>query len=333
MCLYPSLANNKKYTITKKNGGQVPPLSDKRIAKVAIACGQCIECRKKRVRDWKVRLSEEIKDWENASFVTFTFDTPSLKKINRKLNKLGDVTEGYERDNAIAAYAMNHWRDLYRKKNKGVRYWFVTEISDKNSEHLHLHGLVNDTQEEIEKSWLYGKCQVGKKDMYGRVINYVNQKSVNYIVKYFMKNNVKHKTYIQKVFCSKGIGSNYIKKEIAKRNEYNITKKTTETYTMENGAEIAIPIYYRNKIYSEDEREELWIEKLNEKKRYVLGREIDISKSDENYYKSLRQAQRDNLRWGYNKKIDWEERKYMQERRILMQKERLKKDGIKWKKR
>ena len=48
MCLYPRLMQNKKYTETKKNGGQVPPLIDKRTALVPVGCGNCIECSKKR---------------------------------------------------------------------------------------------------------------------------------------------------------------------------------------------------------------------------------------------------------------------------------------------
>ena len=42
-----------------------------------------------------------------------------------------------------------------------------------------------------------------------------------------------------------------------------------------------MPIYYRNKIYSEEEREKLWIQKLNSNTRYILGEKIDISKGEE----------------------------------------------------
>ena len=61
MCLYPKLIKNKKYTITKKNGGQVPSVTDNRVLLVPVGCGKCIECRKQRSRNWQVRLKEEIK--------------------------------------------------------------------------------------------------------------------------------------------------------------------------------------------------------------------------------------------------------------------------------
>ena len=60
MCLYPKLIANPKYKANKKNGGNVPPIFDKRVLTIPIGCGKCIECKKKKAREWQVRLSEEI---------------------------------------------------------------------------------------------------------------------------------------------------------------------------------------------------------------------------------------------------------------------------------
>ena len=51
MCLYPKLIRNPKYKSTKKNGGVVPPLVDKRVGLIPVGCGKCMECRKKKARD------------------------------------------------------------------------------------------------------------------------------------------------------------------------------------------------------------------------------------------------------------------------------------------
>ena len=61
MCLYPRLIMNKKYTANKKNGGVIPRLTDSRAAQVPVGCGKCMECKKQKAREWKVRLSEECK--------------------------------------------------------------------------------------------------------------------------------------------------------------------------------------------------------------------------------------------------------------------------------
>ena len=84
MCLYPTIIPNKKYTATKKNGGIIPPVRDKRVMAVAIGCGRCAECMKKKANDWKIRLYEEIKGGyiDKMSFA-FTVSEESYNKEER----------------------------------------------------------------------------------------------------------------------------------------------------------------------------------------------------------------------------------------------------------
>ena len=99
MCLYPKLVENPKYKVTKKNGGDVPVLRDRRIAYVPIGCGKCMECMKKKSNNWKVRLKEEIRTNNTGKFITLTFSNEALKEIIEK----GNIdSEGYERGNDIA---------------------------------------------------------------------------------------------------------------------------------------------------------------------------------------------------------------------------------------
>lgn len=104
MCLYTQLLPNPKYKPNIKNGGQVPPLSDPRVMYVPVSCGVCMECMKKKARDWKIRLTEEIKYHRNGVFVTLTFDTKSLKALAHGIDKTG-----YELDNAIATLAVRRF--------------------------------------------------------------------------------------------------------------------------------------------------------------------------------------------------------------------------------
>jgi hypothetical protein len=48
MCLYPKFIRNRKYTVTKKNGGNVPEVKDKRALMVPVGCGKCMECKKQK---------------------------------------------------------------------------------------------------------------------------------------------------------------------------------------------------------------------------------------------------------------------------------------------
>ena len=45
--------------------------------------------------------------------------------------------------------------------------------------------------------------------------------------------------------------------------KYKENGQTKETYINSQGFKMALPVYYRNKIYTEEEREKLWIEKLD----------------------------------------------------------------------
>ena len=61
MCLYTKYILNKKYMYTKKNQGNVPECKDERLRYVPTKCGRCIECRKEKARNWRIRLTEELK--------------------------------------------------------------------------------------------------------------------------------------------------------------------------------------------------------------------------------------------------------------------------------
>lgn len=316
MCLYPKIILNRKYLPNKKNGGKPPPLLDERTKYVPIGCQQCVECRKQKSREWQVRLLEDIKTHTNGKFITFTFSNESIKKISENIETL----EGYERDNEIATWAMRHFLERWRKKyKKSLRHWTVTELGHNGTENIHLHGIIwtDEPLSEVERIWSYGYIWKGKKEN-GRLINYVSPRTVNYIIKYVNKIDHKHKSFKSKVLTSPGIGHNYTNTFNSSRNKYNGTK-TRETYTSETGHLIALPIYYRNKIYTEKEREQLWLHKLDRQERWICGEKIDISVTETYYYKLLKFHQERNKQLGYGDgEKDWTRIVYERERRNLM---------------
>ena len=318
MCLYPKLINNRKYQSNKKNGGVIPPVSDKRVLVVPVGCGKCMECRKQKARNWQVRLQEEIKHNKNGKFVTLTFSNESIAEISKDIKGI----DGYNLDNEIATKAVRRFLERWRKKyKKSVKHWLVTELGGNGTENIHLHGVIwtNESAEEINKIWKYGFTWVGDKKNGG----YVNEKTINYIVKYVNKIDEKHKEYNSKILTSAGIGKGYIERIDSKKNMYN-GKETKETYTTRQGIKIALPIYYRNKIYTEEEKEKLWLNKLDEEIRWVNGEKVDISKGEEEYYKLLKWHRAKNKRLGYgDDSKNWEQKRYENSRRNLLVKQRI----------
>ena len=309
MCLYPRLMKNRKFTSNKKNGGVKPEVKDSRVLVVPIGCGKCMECKKQKSVEWQVRLHEEIRESKNGKFVTMTFTDKALVELQSELK----MYKGYELENQTATLAVRRFLERWRKKNKvSVRHWLVTELGQKESERIHIHGILwtDEDKEEIEEKWKYGNVWIGE---------YVNNKTINYIVKYINKVDEKHKEYKSKILTSKGIGSGYMRRTDSENNRYR-GKKTDETYRTREGAKLALPIYYRNKIYSDEEKEKLWIMKLDKGERWVNGIKIDIKEGNEVYNKRLKQEQRKNERLGYGSNmVSWEEEKYMEERRRMIQ--------------
>lgn len=283
MCLYTEWILNPKYLKSKKNNYNAPEIKDERTRYIPKACGECIECKKAKAREWKVRLLEEIKHDKTGKFITLTFNDESIKE----LEIIGETKEA----NKIATIAVRRFLERWRKKyKKSIKHWFITELGHKNTERIHLHGIIftKENKEEIEKIWKYGRIDIGYS---------MGDKCINYIMKYVTKEDKDHKGYRGKILTSKGIGSKYIETYNAKRNKYK-GEKTKETYKLNNGGETKLPMYYRNKIYSEEEREKLWLQKLDKNEIYILGRKIDTRNKNE-VDEAIKYARRLNKAKGY----------------------------------
>lgn len=320
MCLYPRLMENPRYKPNKKNGGVIPPFHDQRILIVPVKCGHCMECRKQKAREWQVRLLEDIKHNKNGKFITLTFSNESIKQINDQIPKTykdkkgNDIPlEGYKRDNAIATYAVRHWLERWRKKyGVSLRHWLITELGHKGTENIHLHGIVwTDNLQDIRPTWAYGFVWDGY-TVNEKKQNYVSSRTVNYIVKYVNKIDHKHRYYKQLTLSSPGIGAAYD----GTKNKY-FAELTDETYRTPTGHKIAMPTYWRNKIYTDEQKEQLWINKIDKQERYINGEKIDVTNGVEEYYKLLQWHRQRNIELGYGDDMkNWKKEEYENKRRI-----------------
>lgn len=299
----------------KKNGGVIPAISDERTRYVPVGCGKCMECRKKKGREWQVRLLEDIKHEKNGIFVTLTFSNESIAQLSTGLHKL----EGYERDNAIAKKAVRRFCERWRKKyKKSIRHWLVTELGHKGTENIHLHGILwTNNRKDIHDIWGYGYTWIMDEKK-----GWVNEQTVNYITKYLSKQDQQHTEYKPITLTSAGIGKGYLTTANARKNKYKT--ETDETYRNRQGYKLALPIYYRNHIYTENEKEKLWLEKLDKNERYINGRKI-AADDEKTYYEILKTAREQNKRLGYgDDQINWDKRLYENERRNIQYLTRIK---------
>lgn len=308
MCLYPKLLRNPHFKdrwfwdkLNSDNEMFINRIADELIHNgeiknvsqlyVPIGCGRCVECLKKKANEWRTRLLFEMsmnKLLERPLFVTLTFRNEALDKLENEL----EVSES----NAVATVAVRRFLERVRKKKKkSYRHFLVTELggSDGHSERIHLHGVIwtNDKIDDLKKFWSYGNIYVGE---------YCNERSINYIVKYIFKLDPKHKGYIPKILCSPGIGAAYCQTKDFELRKYN-GDQTNDTLRLPSGQTVNMPIYYRNKLYNEWEKMDLWWQKIQKKTRYVNGIKIKIDTEEGiQYYKSvLTKAQEENKLLGY----------------------------------
>lgn len=316
MCLYPKLINNPKYKSNKKNKGIIPTISDERVKLVPVGCGNCIECRKQKARGWQVRLLEDIKTNKNGKFITLTFSDESVLELSK--HKKCQGLQGYYLDNEIATLGVRMFLERWRQKyGKSLRHWLVTELGHNGTENIHIHGIIWSERsfKDIKEKWQYGYVYPSEEE--NIKTNYVNERTVNYIIKYITKTDEKHKEYRSKILTSAGIGNNYTQTYNAKNNRFQ-EQKTEETYRTSTGHKISMPIYWRNKIYNDEEREKLWLQKLDKNERWIMGEKIAADNLEEidtltKYYRKI------NKQLGYGSDERNEERIwYEQKRRALL---------------
>ena len=69
--------------------------------------------------------------------------------------------------------------------------------------------------------------------------------------------------------------------------------KTNETYRFRDGSLAALPKYYKEKLYTEKEREELWIQKQNEGYKFIMREKHKVeNEKDEKIWEKLIQYYR-----------------------------------------
>lgn len=261
MCLYPTFVKNPKYKPNKKNKGKPPICKDKRLLYIPTKCGCCIECRKQKQREWRVRLEEELRS-NYGYFITLTISPEGIKDLEEKTGLKWE-----ENPNEIATKGLRLFLERVRKDTgKSMRHWCVTELGEDN-DRIHLHGVFfgQRSAELIKKHWKYGFIFIGQ---------YCNSQSINYMTKYMLKVDVKHKEFKQIVLASPGIGAGYMDRLDNLWQKQNYEKIEIPTYTFRNGTKMAMPKYYKDKLFTEQERDKMWINNLNRGVLWIYGEKV-----------------------------------------------------------
>ena len=151
----------------------------------------------------------------------------------------------------------------------------------------------------ILNSWKFGIADDGRST--GRQ-GWVNEQTINYITKYVFKTDSKHIDFKGRIFASGGIGKAYLQNELNRYRHRFQGEKTNTTYTDSQGYTCGLPKYYRDRLYTEEERRKLWSIQLDkdEGKITIDGVEyLDKEESKHTINQAFKNNELKNIELGY----------------------------------
>lgn len=208
-----------------------------------LPCGKCFACRSKRASGWSFRLIKEAERSSSALFVTLTYDPEKAPTTENGFMTLwkGDVQKFFKR---------------LRKLNKNkLKYYAVGEYGGKTMRpHYHII-LFNADIETIDRAWKLDDKEIGYVH-----IGEVTPASVGYTLKYISKIGKiplfdRDDRVPEFSLMSKGLGSNYLTENMINYHRNDLLNRMH--ITIEDGKKLALPRYYKEKIYEPMEKQ--WI--------------------------------------------------------------------------
>lgn len=238
MCLYFSTIENPRY---KKTG-----TPNYYLKYVTIKCGECIECRQARAREWQQRLDAELRfgDKRKPFFVTLTVSDETTLKYGIDYQNMHEeerlAKETYEKENEMMKDLVRKWRNKCEKDKIKKKQWLITEHGEDNSLRIHIHGIIwTDDIDKVKKAWTFGFMDIGE----------IRESTIGYLVKYIHKIPEFHKNYKSIVLCSPGIGKAYCERKQTKMRHKWKNEATNYKYKMPNGMELELCDYFKKKLF------------------------------------------------------------------------------------
>ena len=206
-----------------------------------VPCGVCYHCRKSYKSQWNIRLQHHFKyltssQRNNSYFVTLTFDDDHMPSSTNK--------------ETVAPIVRRFLERIRKHCKKSVTHWIVSEYGDTTGR-FHLHGIFFDIPfpiHKLEYLWKQGFVTFTK----------LNQKRITYVTTYVnkqIKGLIELPHYRQFVFCSPGIGKDFCSDDI--NISYSRQHGSCVPFIFFNNRPFSMPRYYRNKIFTPEELEDI----------------------------------------------------------------------------
>lgn len=207
------------------------------LRKIPLPCGKCPVCKTKRVNQWAFRLMQEEKVSSSAYFVTLTYSTDNVP-----ISKNGYMT-------LVKKDVQDFMKRLRKKEQNKLKYYCAGEYGETRMRpHYHMILFNLSDKETILPAWQHGDVHFGT----------VTGASVAYTAKYIDKDkriplHGRDDRIPEFSLMSKGLGASYLTPGVIAYHKADLTRCFVKEPT---GYAVALPRYYRKRIYDEHEQEE-----------------------------------------------------------------------------
>lgn len=214
------------FTVRHEQQGNIP-----------VPCGKCPNCLARRASSWSFRLMKEGERSLSSLFVTLTYSPANIRRTRNNFPTLE------KRDVQL------FFKRLRKQKNElqPIKYYACGEYGGKTKRpHYHII-LFNSDHNSVMQAWHLGAAHFGT----------VTGASIGYTLKYMSKpkkiplhaNDDRVREFS---LMSKKLGDNYIDEDMV---NWHLQDLENRMYINLPGNEkIAMPRYYKDKIYTESER-------------------------------------------------------------------------------
>lgn len=209
--------------------------------KVPVPCGRCPPCKLRRVNGWVFRLLQEDKRSDTSHFVTLTYDTKFVP-----ISENGFMT--------LRKSDFQKYMKRLRKLCPGadLKYYAVGEYGT-NRHRPHYHAIIFGVPdiELFAEAWKLDGNSLGAVH-----VGTVSGESIAYTLKYIDKQSGKllygsrDDREPEFPLMSKRLGNNYITQATV---DYHRSDLSRMYLTRPGGNRIAMPRYYRGKIFTDDD--------------------------------------------------------------------------------
>lgn len=249
MCLYPMTMPLPREEWTDSRNTRVVP------------CGKCVKCKKRRANGWTFRLEQEQKRSCSSAFITLTYEKTPVSKNGFDTLKKKDFQDFMKR---LRKFISDKYIELgYKSKDEipKLRYYMCGEYGGK-TKRPHYHAIMFNLPSQcihdlqiITSKWSHGYCYIAE----------TNVKTIAYVTGYVMKSLPSDLSLVDKETgeilieddripeysaMSKNLGLNYLSNEIIKY----YRERMLGVIIRESGHMMAMPRYYKERIFSPAER-------------------------------------------------------------------------------